>query len=66
MNNPPCFRCVERKAGCHAICEKYAIYKRNRNYHNAKRRADSEATDVCIRMKAETSGRVRHYREDTW
>lgn len=62
MIKVPCYGCEKRQVGCHSFCEKYKTFRRNRNYHNAKRKEQSDATDVCIRMKADTSGKVRHYR----
>lgn len=45
----PCWKCPERKVGCHGTCEKYAAYKK---WWEQKREARSEeymAADAAVR-----------------
>ena len=38
MKNSPCYHCESRKSGCHAVCEKYAVWKSNHEKQNAELR----------------------------
>jgi hypothetical protein len=52
---PPCKMCADRAAGCHAVCERYAEYKRFCEERRQARRWDSDVTaaeiDAAARMK---------------
>ena len=31
---PPCYKCVNRKQGCHSECEKYIFYVKTKDFYN--------------------------------
>lgn len=37
MNNTPCYKCENRKAGCHSECETYIVWKAENDAEREKR-----------------------------
>jgi len=39
---PPCFKCDFRSVGCHAKCDSYQAWRKDRDEELAERKADKE------------------------
>jgi hypothetical protein len=54
MNKAPCKDCPDRKVGCHSTCEKYILFRKERDELNEKIYKQKEAgyAEYCRNMKA--------------
>lgn len=62
-----CYKCLDRKAGCHAECEKYKAWKEEHNAKTAEIRAakdkEREIESVSIAGKLKTLKRNEKWKE---
>lgn len=63
--NPPCYKCPDRDAECHAVCEKWARYEKARGeYYREKNEAGKIAHDInsiyADRIEAQRKRRRRN------
>lgn len=56
---PPCYKCDDRKQGCHAGCSKYNEWA-NKNTARARTKKPDDVTDFLIR----NIYKGRKYKED--
>ena len=54
-----CYGCEKRHMGCHASCENYKAFCRERQRANEARRADHEARDVLSSGYASRTRKAR-------
>lgn len=54
--NAPCKDCPDRVLGCHAICEKYIIFKEKLNEYNQQQRYESINNDCFARKPVDSHG----------
>jgi len=45
-NNPPCHKCPDRSAECHATCEKYKTYADKQEQTRRRRYQDNQITEA--------------------
>ncbi len=63
--NPPCYKCPDRSAECHAVCEKWAEYEQARaKYYKWKNEAAAAEHDIraiyADRIEAQRKRRRRN------
>lgn len=66
VNNPPCFGCEYRHAGCHAECPAYTAWRQEKDEENAQRNLESisrPVTDCWTMRKRSKAHRAREYRK---
>lgn len=56
--NAPCYKCEERTALCHAICERYKAYEET----NAARRKAERVEQMLNAYQAAACDRMKHSR----
>lgn len=61
--NTGCKDCSERMIGCHANCEKYENYIKEKNKINAERKKFSENKRIAVESKIRKVCESKHYRE---
>lgn len=47
----PCLNCIDRKVGCHSICEKYKVYREYKDKENEKIRQSKRIYDDLYVIK---------------
>ena len=62
MTTPPCKDCPDRKIGCHAKCEKYIAFRRERDEYNRKHTVEVEVLGSMNRRIAETNRKANKRR----
>ena len=45
---PPCFKCAERKVGCHSSCEKYASFSKELGDIKDKRMKEFDRESMLV------------------
>lgn len=54
----PCYKCQERKEGCHATCDRYRDWHGKRQQQLEQRKLDKEAVYTVLQGKKEYLDRV--------
>lgn len=55
MSNTPCFKCVEREAGCHSKCQKYITWK------EASTKKSQTCNDAILGMRDEFRAKFKRF-----
>lgn len=62
MVQPPCKDCPDRQVGCHAKCEKYIAFRREKDEQNCQRALQTEILGSMNKRIAETNRKANKRR----
>ena len=53
MRKPPCYGCMDRSERCHSTCEKYILWRRDKDRENALRALEIQTRRDADCLRAE-------------
>lgn len=62
MLTPPCKDCPERYLGCHSSCEKYQMFREERNKFNSEKKAKEDSENWFAKRSEKSMKKLKYRR----